>query len=261
VDSRADAGPGVAHRDPGTRRPSAGWSTREIAELAGTSLRAVRHYHQVGLLAEPVRRANGYKQYGVGHLVRLLRIKRLTELGFSLSRIAAMGDDDEHPAEAMRTLDAELAATIERLQRARVDLELILRRAAPADLPVELAPIAAQHRLSDADRSFMVVLSRLLGPRGLRTMVEAARTVPDEPAAAEFDDLPADAGEQVRQDLAERLVPYTRALHERNPGLRDLYADAPGRADSLTRTTATALRDLYNPAQLDVMRRIHALCR
>src|SRR5204863_5377681 len=38
------------------------WSTREIAELAGTSLRAVRHYHEVGLLAEPERRANGYKQ-------------------------------------------------------------------------------------------------------------------------------------------------------------------------------------------------------
>ena len=69
------------------------WSTREIAELAGTSLRAVRHYHEVGLLPEPERRANGYKQYGVSHLVRLLRITRLTDLGFSLSQIAAMGDD------------------------------------------------------------------------------------------------------------------------------------------------------------------------
>jgi hypothetical protein len=29
------------------------WSTRELAELAGTTLRAVRHYHEVGLLAEP----------------------------------------------------------------------------------------------------------------------------------------------------------------------------------------------------------------
>ena len=38
------------------------WSTREIAELAGTSLRAVRHHHEVGLLAEPERRSNGYKQ-------------------------------------------------------------------------------------------------------------------------------------------------------------------------------------------------------
>ena len=35
------------------------WSTREIADLAGTSLRAVRHYHEVGLLDEPERHGSG----------------------------------------------------------------------------------------------------------------------------------------------------------------------------------------------------------
>lgn len=35
------------------------WSTRRLAELAGTSLRTVRHYHEVELLAEPERRADG----------------------------------------------------------------------------------------------------------------------------------------------------------------------------------------------------------
>src|ERR1044072_1219074 len=98
------------------------WSTRQLAELAGTSLRAVRHYHEVGLLEEPERRANGYKQYGVAHLVRLLRIKRLVALGFSLSRIATMGDSDDPPEQALRPLDAELATTVERLERARVEL-------------------------------------------------------------------------------------------------------------------------------------------
>jgi DNA-binding transcriptional MerR regulator len=120
------------------------WSTREIAELAGTSLRAVRHYHEVGLLPEPERRSNGYKQYGVAHLVRLLRIKRLVDLGFSLARIAELGEDDHHPADALRTVDAEMGATIERLQRARVELGLILRHHAPADLPADLVPAAAR---------------------------------------------------------------------------------------------------------------------
>ena len=49
-----------------------GWSTRELAELAGTTIKAVRHYHEHGLLEEPRRAVNGYKQYGAGHLVRLL---------------------------------------------------------------------------------------------------------------------------------------------------------------------------------------------
>ncbi|MBE1592289.1 putative MFS family arabinose efflux permease [Nonomuraea angiospora] len=31
-----------------------GWSTREVAELAGTTLKTVRHYHDIGLLEEPV---------------------------------------------------------------------------------------------------------------------------------------------------------------------------------------------------------------
>ncbi|MFJ8542364.1 MerR family transcriptional regulator [Streptomyces sp. NPDC093586] len=39
--------------------------------------RTIRHYHERGLLAEPERRADGYKSYGVRNLVRLLRIKRL----------------------------------------------------------------------------------------------------------------------------------------------------------------------------------------
>jgi DNA-binding transcriptional MerR regulator len=231
------------------------WSTREIAELAGTSLRAVRHYHEVGLLAEPKRRANGYKQYGVAHLVRVLRIKRLTDLGFSLAQIAAMGDADDHPEEALRTLDAELAATIERLQRVRVELGLILRRSAPTDLPPELAPVA-EAELSDADRSFVVVLTRVLGPQGLRTYSDMLQNLPRDPAAVEFDHLPADADEPTRQDLAERLVPYVHALRSRYPGLQDANDDAPGGARFAAQTTGKALQDLYHPAQLDVIRRI-----
>jgi DNA-binding transcriptional MerR regulator len=98
------------------------WSTREIAELAGTTLRTVRHYHDVGLLPEPERHPNGYKQYRVAHLVRILRITRLTGLGFSLSRIAALSSDESHPGDALRALDAELAATVARLQQIRVEL-------------------------------------------------------------------------------------------------------------------------------------------
>ncbi len=210
--------------------------------------------------AEPVpgRRSNGYKQYGVAHLVRVLRIKRLTELGFSLSRIAAMGDADDHPEDALRTLDAELAATTERLRRARVELGLILRRAIPTDLPPELAP-AAGADLSDADRSFTVVLSRVLGPRGLQVWADLLRNLPADPAADAFDDLPADADDATRQDVAERLVPHARALREGHGGLRSAVADAPRGARFTVRTVDRAVEDVYNAAQRDVLRRLQAL--
>lgn len=53
------------------------WSTRELAEMAGTTVKSVRLYHQRGLLEEPERSPNGYKKYEVRHLVDLLRIRRL----------------------------------------------------------------------------------------------------------------------------------------------------------------------------------------
>lgn len=238
-----------------------GWSTREIAELAGTSLRAVRHYHQVGLLAEPERRSNGYKQYGVAHLVRLVRIKRLTDLGFSLPQVAAMGDTDEHPEEALRALDAELAATIARLQRARSELSLILESSAPTDLPPEFVPPAAVAKMSDADRSLVVVLTRVLGPRGLQAYADLLRNAPEEPSLSAFDDLPADADESTRQDMAERLVPYIRAMYEAHPGLVGARTDAPGGARFADETIAGAMAELYNPAQFDVLRRAGEILR
>lgn len=231
------------------------WSTREIAELAGTTLRAVRHYHEIGLLDEPVRRANGYKQYGVAHLVRVLRIKRLIDLGFSLAQIAAMGDADEHPEEALRTLDAELAATIERLERVRLELALIMKRAAPADLPCELAPATARAGLSDTDRSLIVVLTRVLGPQGLRTYSELLQSYQATPEAAEFHRLPADSCEQARDELARRLHPHVQDLLVDHPGILDLNAGAP----FAERTFGLAVLDLYNPAQIDVMRRVALL--
>ncbi|MPY58575.1 helix-turn-helix domain-containing protein [Streptomyces spongiae] len=235
------------------------WSTREIAELAGTSLRAVRHYHEVGLLAEPERRANGYKQYGVAHLVRLLRIKRLTDLGFSLAQIASMGDADDHPEEALRTLDAELAATIERLQRVRVELGLILRQSMPTDLPPEFAP-AARAEMSDADRSLFIVMTRVLGPGPRQAWADMLLNPSDDGhVSKEFDTLPADADEEMCQDLAERMVPHAREVFDEHPDLRSPTTDAPHGEAFAGRAIGKALRDLYNPAQLDVLRRVNTL--
>lgn len=233
-----------------------GWSTREVADLAGTTLKSVRHYHDVGLLEEPERSSNGYKQYGVAHLVRLMQIKRLTDLGFSLAQIAAMGDSREHPEQALRTLDSELAATIERLQRARVELAVILRDAAPTDLPPEFADAAGD--LSVTDRNFITFASTVLTPTALDAYGELIRNTPHTPTDPEFDDLPADADERSREDLAQRMAPQVRELKVQYP---ELFEDTSAAIDphKATRAFAVALKDLYNPAQHDVMHRVALL--
>lgn len=236
-----------------------GWSTRQLAELTGTTLRAVRHYHEVGLLAEPERRANGYKQYGVAHLVRVLRIKRLTDLGFSLQQIQEMGDDDDHPEQALRTLDAELAETIERLQRARIELGLILNQAVPTDLPPELAQAVKNVQLSDADRSFSVVMSRILGSQNLQTYADMIQDIPDDPAFKEFDDLPDDADDATRQDLAERMAAPSRAVRAAHP--MEAGDDGPLGRRRAGETMGAAVRELYSKAQIDVLVRLEAEIR
>ena len=79
--------------------------------------------------------------------------------------------------------------------------------------------------------------------------------------AREFDDLPADADESTRQDLAERLVPYIRAINEAHPGLIEARTDAPGGARRADRTIADAMAELYNAAQLDVLARAREILR
>ena len=106
------------------------WSTRELAELTGTTVNTIRHYHRLGLLEEPERRHNGYKQYGDRELARLLSIRRLVELGVPLARIGEAGTDGTVPPEILRQVDAGLAADIARLVRARTDIATILRNGA-----------------------------------------------------------------------------------------------------------------------------------
>ncbi|MEW2329653.1 MerR family transcriptional regulator [Micromonospora chersina] len=103
------------------------WSTRELAELAGTTVNTIRHYHRLGLLEQPQRRPSGYKEYGTDDLVCLLHVRRLAELGVPLSQIVALGPDGALTPEVLRQVGAGHVAEIERLQKARSDIAFLLR--------------------------------------------------------------------------------------------------------------------------------------
>lgn len=231
------------------------WSTREIAELAGTSARSVRHYHQVGLLPEPERRSNGYKQYGVAHLVRLLRIKRLVDLGVGLRAIAELGDDDEHPVDALRTVDAELEAQMDRIREARAEVAQIIEHELATDLPAEFA-VVANGALSESDRRMTSVLGRLLDSDERQAYAELLGADVCVQTGQDFDDLPADADEAARQDLAARMAAELPSLREQHPGVFTLGSTDPRR---FSRTVEQVSEEIYNSAQLDVLRRMTAL--
>ncbi|NKX56357.1 MerR family transcriptional regulator [Arthrobacter mobilis] len=64
----------------------------ELAELTGLSLRTIRHYDEVGLLPAAARTEGGFRIYTAADLERLLVIRSMKPLGFTLEEMAELLD-------------------------------------------------------------------------------------------------------------------------------------------------------------------------
>ncbi|KUL44473.1 MerR family transcriptional regulator [Streptomyces sp. NRRL F-4489] len=136
----------------------------ELAGIAGVSTRTIRHYHHLGLLPEPERRANGYREYGLRDAVALARVRRLTELGLGLEEVRDVLADDagRELREVLTELDADLARQEEALRERRARLADLLRRTEePGGLPEE-GPVSGQ--LADLFAEMARTSARLPGP-------------------------------------------------------------------------------------------------
>ncbi|WP_328990924.1 MerR family transcriptional regulator [Kribbella sp. NBC_01245] len=91
-----------------------------LAAHAGVTVRAVRHYHQIGLLPEPERDHSGYRAYNAAAVVRLIQIHTLADAGVPLARVQELLDAGaEEFAAGVEQIDKELLAEIRRLQSTR----------------------------------------------------------------------------------------------------------------------------------------------
>jgi len=120
----------------------------QLADAAGTTVRAVRHYHAQGLLPEPVRRPNGYREYDAAALVRLVRVRRLVGLGLSLPEVrdALAGDDDRELRELLTELVGDLARREAQVRAQRERLTALLESGQDLRLPDALAGLVEQLR-------------------------------------------------------------------------------------------------------------------
>lgn len=83
----------------------------ELAERTGLSLRTIRHYDEVGILPATARTEGGFRIYTEDDLERLMVIRRMKPLGFSLEEMtdllgildALHGEEDQAAAEALRS--------------------------------------------------------------------------------------------------------------------------------------------------------------
>jgi DNA-binding transcriptional MerR regulator len=92
----------------------------QLAAYVGVTIKAVRHYHQRGLLAEPPRDASGYRRYSAEHAIHLVKIKTLAEAGVPLARIKELlAADPGQFAAGIAEIDRNLRERAEELLRTR----------------------------------------------------------------------------------------------------------------------------------------------
>ena len=99
------------------------WSIQDIARLAGTTSRTLRHYDDIGLLAPSRIGGNGYRYYDGASLVRLQRILLLRDLGLGLPAIADVLESHTDAVPALRNHLTWLRDERERLARQIASVE------------------------------------------------------------------------------------------------------------------------------------------
>ncbi|MEJ6488868.1 MerR family transcriptional regulator [Leucobacter sp. USCH14] len=97
----------------------------ELAERTGLSIRTLRHYDQIGLLAPTGRSEGGFRLYTESDYDRLMLIRRMKPLGYSLDQMGDLlraidrtqGSTEEHAARAFNDFLADAEERREKLAR------------------------------------------------------------------------------------------------------------------------------------------------
>ncbi|WP_327087333.1 MerR family transcriptional regulator [Nonomuraea sp. NBC_01738] len=173
-----------------------GLTIGQAAAFVGVTIKTVRHYHRLGLAAEPERDSSGYRRYRSADLLRLVQARTLAGAGVPLAEIGdLLAADPERFATAVDDVDRRLTERIEDLT-ARRDT---LRRLANGDrvlLPDRACAILDRLAALGFDPGYVatqreaLVLARALIPEIFDTFLTRMEHALDDP---EFVDLTARA--------------------------------------------------------------------
>ena len=97
----------------------------EVAKAVGIGVETVRFYEREGLIAEPPRRASGYRQYPADTIRRLVFIRRAKDLGFTLKEIGELLDLRVDPKTSCAAVRALAKAKMEDIESKMLDLARI----------------------------------------------------------------------------------------------------------------------------------------
>ncbi|MED7954022.1 MerR family transcriptional regulator [Streptomyces sp. BE303] len=192
----------------------------DVAALVGTTPRAIRHYHDMGLISEPGRGSDGRRRYGFQDVVRLLWIRKMAEAGITLDDIRDAFTDTATAAETGESEGGGIEATLARLEEdlAARAAELARQQARVQRMRAEgsrmgLLSEAVTGRLKNLpegslrqdDLDTLLVTERIFGPLG--AAVQASRFM----ALAAHPELRVESD---RVDAAEEALDDTVAVDD-----------------------------------------------
>jgi DNA-binding transcriptional MerR regulator len=160
----------------------------DAAAFAGTTPRAIRHYHEIGLLPEPERGSDDRRRYGYEDMIRLLWIRKMADAGIALDDIrdafttgtASVGADSgdgipgilERLEETLAEQEAELGRQRTAVQRMRTEGS---RMGLLSGFVTDRLKSLPEGSLRQADLDTLLVTERIFGPLG--AAVQATRFI------------------------------------------------------------------------------------
>ncbi|MFI6387013.1 MerR family transcriptional regulator [Nonomuraea sp. NPDC050540] len=182
----------------------------DAAAFAGTTPRAIRHYHEIGLLPEPVRGGDDRRRYGYDDMIRLLWIRKMADAGIALDDIrAAFAGGDDGIASVLERLEEALVAQEAELRRQRTAVRRMRTEGSRTGLLSGFVTgrlrSLPEGSLRQADLDSLLVTERIFGPLG--AAVQATRFI----ALATHPDLREDSD---RVDAAEEALDDTVAVDD-----------------------------------------------
>ena len=239
---------------------------KELADLVGTTVRTVRHYHDIGLLPVPEDRY-GYRDYDLTHVARLTRVRWLTQAGVPLSRIAGMLQAEDGAADGVAGSSAagrvaivtDLRATVvaldDQLERLAAQRERVLRL---------VQSVEGDHHLSPMPRAvarFYDDLEQRAGEERVRRVIRREREFME--LAFYRGDMPAEVEvvyegfDELRR--ADSLAVFGQIADRDQPGPvltpTQIEAVAAAVADRLRRHLGPQLPQVARSIDADVARR------
>ncbi|MGA5297502.1 MerR family transcriptional regulator [Streptomyces koyangensis] len=176
----------------------------DAAAFAGITPRAIRHYHEIGLLPEPGRGGDGRRRYGYDDMIRLLWIRRMADAGISLDDMRAAfgeareetGDEASDQAPGIESVLSRLEETLAAQEAAVRRRRAAVRRLRAVGSPLGLLSEPVSDRLSHlppgalrpSDLDALLVTERIFGPLGAAIQASAFIVLATHPGLRAEDD-------------------------------------------------------------------------